>query len=131
LEFQDYTPQRTDADVVILAGDIHDGREGIQWAKRQFPKQPVIYVMGNHEFYGRSMVPLLEECQAETQGTNIHLLENESVQVGDLTFFSGDGFHERLQVDTNFIWPAASEGHGQITSGLTGLYAGTTAKGQA
>lgn len=86
LEFEGYTPDRTKADVVILAGDIDVGSKGIQWAKRQFPKQPVIYIMGNHEFYGHTMPTLLAECRAETQGTNIHLLENQSVQIGDLTF---------------------------------------------
>jgi predicted phosphodiesterase len=103
LEFQDYTPARTDADVVILAGDIHQGSEGIQWAKKHFPMQQVIYIMGNHEFYGRSMLPLLEECRAETKDTNIHLLENESVQIGDLTFLG-------CTLWTDFgLWPKPAE----------------------
>lgn len=38
------------ADVVILAGDIANGRDGIDWAARAFD-MPIIYVPGNHEYY--------------------------------------------------------------------------------
>ncbi|WP_316153314.1 metallophosphoesterase [Cupriavidus sp. BIC8F] len=39
-----------DADIVVLAGDIANGRDGIDWAARIF-SQPVVYVPGNHEYY--------------------------------------------------------------------------------
>lgn len=39
-----------DADLVILAGDIANGRNGIDWAANTFDR-PVIYVPGNHEYY--------------------------------------------------------------------------------
>jgi hypothetical protein len=51
-EFADISPPRTDADVVILAGDIGVGRAGMEWTARCFPEQPVIYVPGNHGYYG-------------------------------------------------------------------------------
>ena len=40
-----------DADVTILAGDIGVGLSGIDWALTF--RRPVIYVLGNHEFYGQ------------------------------------------------------------------------------
>ena len=43
------------ADVVILAGDIHRTTEGLAWAAERFAGQEIIYVPGNHEFYGTSM----------------------------------------------------------------------------
>ena len=39
-----------DADLTILAGDIGAGIGGIEWAAKAF-NMPVIYVLGNHEFY--------------------------------------------------------------------------------
>ena len=42
-----------DADVVVLAGDIARPREAASWALG-FDK-PVLYVLGNHEFYGGSI----------------------------------------------------------------------------
>jgi predicted phosphodiesterase len=51
IEFEDFEPPTTDADVVILAGDIGVGMGGLRWAETRFPDRPVIYVPGNHEFY--------------------------------------------------------------------------------
>lgn len=44
---------KTNADVVILAGDIARPKEAIAWASG-FTK-PILYVPGNHEFYGGSI----------------------------------------------------------------------------
>ena len=43
-----FDPPAAEADVVVLAGDIHNGAAGVEWAKRAF-RQPVVYVAGNHE----------------------------------------------------------------------------------
>ena len=51
LEFSPFAPQVTAADVVILAGDIHVKGRGVPWARQAF-EGPVLYVPGNHEFYG-------------------------------------------------------------------------------
>ncbi|WP_323120895.1 metallophosphoesterase [Burkholderia alba] len=40
------------ADLVVLAGDIHNHAEGLRWAAETFdPAVPVVYVPGNHEYY--------------------------------------------------------------------------------
>ena len=39
------------ADVVILAGDVNLGTKGVEWIKTHIPNKPVIYVLGNHEYY--------------------------------------------------------------------------------
>ena len=54
-EFAEFSPPDTDADVVVLAGDIGVGLGGIEWAASKFPKVPVIYVPGNHEYYGHDI----------------------------------------------------------------------------
>ena len=103
LEFGDYAPEQTRADVVILAGDIHVGCHGIKWVKEHFPEQPVIYVMGNHEFYHHSMSGVFKEFRAATGSGNICLLENQSVQIGDFTFLG-------CTLWTDFkLWPNADK----------------------
>ena len=75
-----------DADVHVLAGDIGIGLEGIQWALAAFSK-PVIYVMGNHEYYGqRPMMELLAKARQKTAGSHVHLLENEYVVIDGVRF---------------------------------------------
>lgn len=73
-----------DADVSILAGDIGVGLEGLEWALTF--DRPVIYVMGNHEFYGqRTMTELWRKAREKVADTHVHLLENESILIPDPT----------------------------------------------
>lgn len=77
----------TDADVVVLAGDIHsDGMKAIDWASH-FP-QDVIYVLGNHEFYsGDSIVELPEKLKGYSMRyENVHVLDNDSMIIGGVAF---------------------------------------------
>ena len=86
LEFAPFQTAQVDADVVVLAGDIHVGSKGIQWARKQFPGKPVIYVLGNHEFYRFSLPGLTEELKQEAAGSQIHVLENGAVEIAGVTF---------------------------------------------
>lgn len=86
LEFGAVQIPHTDANVIILAGDIHLGREGRRWARGKFSNRPVIYVLGNHEFYRHSLPELTETLRRETEGSNIHLLENKCVEIGGYRF---------------------------------------------
>jgi len=48
-----------DANAIVLAGDIARPKEAIAWASG-FAK-PVLYVLGNHEFYGGSISGTMDE----------------------------------------------------------------------
>src|ERR1035437_7235718 len=86
LEFEPFTPPAIEADAVILAGDVSTGRNGLKWALKTFPNRPVVYVLGNHEFYGQKLQKLIKELQELADGTNINLLENGSCSIGDVVF---------------------------------------------
>lgn len=86
LEFAPFTPPQMNADVVILAGDTGTGHHGIRWAKENFPDKPVLYLMGNHEFYGHDIPRLTHQLEEETAGTNIHVMENKAVEIGEVVF---------------------------------------------
>lgn len=51
LEFSTIDLDISDADIVVLAGDIHLGARALPWIQQQCADIPVIYVPGNHEFY--------------------------------------------------------------------------------
>jgi Icc-related predicted phosphoesterase len=87
LEFAPFQPINVGADVVLLAGDVHTGRNGIKWILKTFPDRPVIYVLGNHEFYGQKIPKLISEIKEVAQGTNVHVLENDSVEIENVVFF--------------------------------------------
>jgi predicted phosphodiesterase len=66
LEFGPIDLPPTPADLVILAGDIHLKLNGVRWIRHQFPDTPVIYLAGNHEYYGDKLPGLLDKIRAET-----------------------------------------------------------------
>jgi len=86
VEFEPFDPPEVDADIVILAGDIHVKTKGLIWAKENFKDKPVFYVLGNHEYYGKSLPKHLDKLKELAIGTNIQILENESIKVDDVTF---------------------------------------------
>ncbi len=74
------------ADVVILAGDVNIGTKGIEWIKSTIEDKPVIYVLGNHEYYKGSYPKTLNKIKALANETNVHVLENKSVTIDDVCF---------------------------------------------
>lgn len=74
-----------DADVTVLAGDIGCGIQGVEWAKTI--NRPVLYVMGNHEFYNGHLPEVTKAIRAAAHGTNVIVLDNDSVVIDDVKFF--------------------------------------------
>ncbi len=78
---------RVEADVTVLAGDIRPGKSALEWIRRNFPtEQPIIYVLGNHEFYGGAVPKLIDDFRRMSAGTNIRILENDCLNIGDFRF---------------------------------------------
>ena len=73
-------------DVVVLAGDIHLGIKGIEWAQKALADRQVIYVIGNHEFYGGHWSRTLTDCRKAAAGSNVTFLENDQVTLSGVTF---------------------------------------------
>ncbi|HTI69391.1 MAG TPA: metallophosphoesterase [Candidatus Limnocylindria bacterium] len=86
LEFEDWVPPQVEADVVVIAGDLNKATRGLPWIKRHFPSVPVVYLAGNHEFYGQTLENVLEDLRDQTQSGQIHFLHNASVEIGEVVF---------------------------------------------
>ena len=84
IEFAPFQIPETDADVIILAGDIGVGVEGLLWAKEQVNGKPIIYVPGNHEYY-RHDISLTEELKSSSV-ENVRVLDNEMCILGNIRF---------------------------------------------
>lgn len=76
-EFEDYEYHETDTDVVVLAGDTNLKERGIAWALDTIKDKPIVYIMGNHDYYGSAYPKLLNSLREKCKGTNIQLLEND------------------------------------------------------
>ena len=80
-----WEPPALDVDVVILAGDIDKHAHGIEWAAEMFPDMPVIYVVGNHEFYGAN-INVISEIRKTAVRLGIHFLENDVIEIEGVRF---------------------------------------------
>lgn len=87
LEFADLELGNLAADLLVLAGDIHVGTRALDWIKREVPTLPVLYVLGNHEFYRQDYSELREELKQLTLGTNISILDNDIYTYSGINFF--------------------------------------------
>lgn len=73
-----------DADVLVLAGDIHMGTAAVELF-RDWPV-PVLYVVGNHEAYGLCLDDVREQLAIATNGTSITVLERDTADYGGVRF---------------------------------------------
>lgn len=88
LEFENLPVPNGDGEVLILAGDIHTGHNATEWirkAERNYGL--VIYVAGNHEFYGNSYEYVINWwLQSTKHHYNTQFLHNSSVVYGGVRF---------------------------------------------
>jgi predicted phosphodiesterase len=106
LEFGDMPVPEVLGDVLVLAGDIHVGVNAIPWIEQCAQKfDHVIYLLGNHEYYGQKFWKLPGNIQSGLEGNsayvngseekrlkifdeikNVYLLDNASVKIEDVYF---------------------------------------------
>ena len=77
LEFGWLETPTTDADLVIAAGDIGVGTDAVRWLARC--DTPVMYVAGNHEYYGGDLLETNADIEQACVGTNVNFLEQTEI----------------------------------------------------
>jgi predicted phosphodiesterase len=80
--------EQTGADLIVLAGDIDVGLDGLVWANKEAERlgKRILYVAGNHEFYHHD-ITLRNEMRAFAAGSGrLHFLENDELILGDVRF---------------------------------------------
>jgi predicted phosphodiesterase len=84
---------RPDYDVLVVAGDLVTRMErGVQWLLERVTDRPVIYVGGNHEAYGVDIDITLAKAREAAAGTNVHILENDAVEIDGVIFLGAVGW---------------------------------------
>lgn len=89
-EFSPYTPEVLEADVVVLAGDIDLRDRGVHWAKSAFDC-PVLYVPGNHEFYGGHLGKTLQAMR-DASDLKVRVLDFDEVVLEGVRFLGVTGW---------------------------------------
>lgn len=90
VEFASFEPGPVDADLVILAGDIHTKAQGVNWANDMFDC-PVLYVCDNHEFYHGHLEITLTKMKGVSD-RHAHVLNNEIFVFNQTRFLCTTGW---------------------------------------
>ena len=101
-----FTPA-AERDVLVLAGDIGTGTLALEFIERELERSPVIYVPGNHEYYGKQPRAVIEADWRRLAGEHdsLHYLLAEGVEIDGLRFWGTPwcsdlwGDYERLCSD--------------------------------
>jgi predicted phosphodiesterase len=86
LEQESFEPPAVEADVLVLAGDTSTGTEGVDRARRWADGRPIIYIAGNHEFYGHAIPGLIDDLRQAADGSRVHVLENDELVLDGVRF---------------------------------------------
>ncbi len=81
LEFANFKARNLGQDLTIIAGDLGEGPRGRNVVDEYKKISPVLYVMGNHEFYHHDVRDVLDYWKAQEV-----LFECRKETYGDLTF---------------------------------------------
>ncbi|TAN71530.1 MAG: metallophosphoesterase [Methylobacter sp.] len=84
LEFGLLEAPDNDADIIVAAGDIGIGTQGVDWLKTL--NKPVVYIAGNHEFYSHEYQQTLQLIRQQCAGSNVYFIENGSFVFQDTRF---------------------------------------------
>jgi hypothetical protein len=107
-------PEGVDFDVAVFAGDIGYGPAAVDWllGQKALRNKPVMFVAGNHEYYGSLVEDQSLLIRSATYGTNVTFLDGDVVSVIDGVRFLG------CTLWTDFMFMSRSQ--------IEGLQAGTS-----
>lgn len=87
MEFNPYEQPNADFDTVVLAGDIGLGKKNLEKIRNIFQDKTIIYVLGNHEYYGfRDLHSWPKTLKEEAEYHDIKLLENDVYEKDGIVF---------------------------------------------
>ena len=77
-----------DVDAVIVAGDVQEGvTRGLQFLRLHIPAPiPILFVLGNHEFYGHFIVEERLAAVEAARDNDITLLDDAAAVIGGVRF---------------------------------------------
>lgn len=91
LNFSFWEASPPEADVAIVAGDVYEGAErSMRWLGREiFPHMPVVYVLGNHEFYNSNIQREIDIASRAARENGIIWLNDDVYELHGVRLIGG------------------------------------------
>jgi Icc-related predicted phosphoesterase len=85
-ELAPFAVPRCEADVLVLAGDIANGLDTADFLRQTYDHLgiPIVFVPGNHDFYGHSLA--LVDWWTQAVGPQVHVLDMTTVAIDSVRF---------------------------------------------
>ena len=81
-----YVAAQTNADVVVLAGDIGHIANSFQWAAENFAGKRIVMITGNHDAWGHEWHALITLMRTQAARYGIDFLENDEAIIDGVRF---------------------------------------------
>lgn len=81
----EFNPLDVESDVLVIAGDIHNGLKAAGRLRKWAEQRPVVIVLGNHCFWQNKIDELVDDYK-ELKIPNLHILENDEVVIQGVRF---------------------------------------------
>ncbi len=93
------------SDILILAGDTHTHKYVIPTIKdiHKLIKKPIIFIPGNHEYYGTNKKEMDEKFEEELTDDGIFYLNNKTCIIDDITFIGTTGWWDESNGIVTYI----------------------------
>ena len=76
-----------DEDIVACSGDVsNDAVQSLEWLRFTFPDKRIVFVLGNHEYYGHSMAEAEYVAREIGRALSIDVLINDTVEIEGVKF---------------------------------------------
>lgn len=77
-----------EADVIVSAGDIDHGEDAVEWLAGEAERlsKPIVYVPGNHEYYGGVLEDRLAAMRERLRDTRVRLLDCDEAIIRGVRF---------------------------------------------
>lgn len=77
---------RTDADIIVLAGDVDTIASAVPWILDVYKDTPVVYIAGNHEYYHSDILEIDDHLEKSCNQANIYFLQNKMRVIDGIRF---------------------------------------------
>lgn len=108
LEFYPYTIPYSFEDVLVIAGDTSpDSAVAFDMIRKYMSiaaSVHVVYVLGNHDYFGKNIEKTVRWWESQDLGSNFHFLHNNSVLINGIRFFGAT-----MWTDMNNLDPTSME----------------------